>query len=350
MRWLLRLVAFIAAFVFLGVIVLLLAGGASGKGRHAAAVELAAPAPAVFAHLVQPELLPKWVGGLQKSEPVTGGAPSVGSKSKELIGEGDDTYEVEATITQLQQDKLLGLEIRHAAFRTRGTWVVKARGEDRAVLIHEATTEYHHPVARLLSPVLVRLNQQKLEEDLLRLKALVEHPVAPAVSAAAAATGSDLPSAPATDANEAPPEDPTITSSDDAETADERAIPSSDGTTAVRQPEAPVVTPLNGAPSSAQAPSTAASDGGAPVQDAAATAPAQTSPSSVPAAAPSAPPAEETSEDERALATTPEKTEPGAADPPPQPSPTGDDTADATGADAPATAPSSGAPATDEPL
>ncbi len=206
MRVLLRLVALLAALALVAVLGLLATGGWSGRGRTAAAIELQAPPELVFSHLIQPELLPRWLGGLARSEFLTPGGPKVGTRSRETLGDPSAPFQLEVEITRLEANKLLGLKISHPEFLTRGVYVVKER-DGRTTLISESTTQYHHPVSRLFSPLATRLAQVKLEEDLLRLKALLEGPAEPAVVAAQEARA-------AAAAEASVPLDPEITSSD----------------------------------------------------------------------------------------------------------------------------------------
>ncbi|MDQ3262810.1 MAG: SRPBCC family protein [Myxococcota bacterium] len=201
--------ALLAALALVAVLGLLAAGGWSGQGRTAAAIELQAPPERVFSHLVQPELLPRWLGGLVHSESLTPGEPRVGARSRETLGQPSDPFQLEVEITRLELNKLLGLKISHPEFLTRGVYVVKDR-DGRTTLISESTTQYHHPVSRLFSPLATRLAQVKLEEDLLRLKALLEGPTEPAVVAAQEARAAAAAAA-------SVPVDPEITSSDSSD-------------------------------------------------------------------------------------------------------------------------------------
>lgn len=266
MRWLLRLLAFLAAFALLGLLALKVLSGPAGQGRHAAAIELNALPPAVFAHLVQPELLPRWVGGLQRSEPLGEPGPRVGAKTKETLGEGDDTFELLSTITRLEPDRQLGVLLEHARFVTRGTWVVRALGTDRTLLIYEATTRYQHPSARLFVPILMRLDQRKLEADLLRLKALMEAPGAAPVAEAAALS-------PPPAATAVPAEDPTITASDE---------PASAPPSAPLESEPPQPTPEPGPDEEAQTETSPPETEGAPSVPSAPPSPSEAQPDPAP--------------------------------------------------------------------
>lgn len=189
-------------------IVLVAGGGVDARGRTAAAVEISRPAPEVFAHLVRPELLTTWLGGLQESRPTSDAWPRVGAKAIERVGTPDESHELEVEITALEPDRLLELAVTHSEFTTRARYALRER-DGRTVLIYEAQSDYKHPISRVLSPVLERLAQLKLEEDFLRLKLALEGPpkpvATPAASAAAPADTAEQANAPPTPVTEVPP-------------------------------------------------------------------------------------------------------------------------------------------------
>lgn len=266
-------------------IVLVAGGGVDARGRTAAAVEISRPAPEVFAHLVRPELLTTWLGGLQESRPTSDAWPRVGAKAIERVGTSDESHELEVEITALEPDRLLELAVTHSEFTTRARYTLRER-DGRTVLIYEAQSDYTHPISRVLSPVLERLAQLKLEEDFLRLKLALEGPpkpvATPAASAAAPTETAEQANAPATPVTEVPPTpaaDAADGGPDTPPSPDGAPVPSSAGDAPpAAEPEAP-------APSTSSGPEDEA--GAVPVQ------PASPVPSTEPPAdPPTAPPAD----------------------------------------------------------
>jgi len=212
MKWLWRVIALVAGAAVAGALWLALAGGPWSDGRNGAAVEIARPAAAVFPALVRPDLMTRWIEGLSESRPLDPGAPRVGGRWREVVGGGGESYELEVAISAYEPDRQLGLTISHPEFETEARYELREH-EGATLVVYEARSRYSHPVARLLSPLVTLLRQQKVEGDLVRLKALVEGERIVATAAALAPTPAPpapppmpvaAPAAPASPAPQAP--------------------------------------------------------------------------------------------------------------------------------------------------
>jgi len=78
-------------------------------------VDIARPPAAVFRHLVEPELMKGWIGGLVEFTPLDEG-PRIGSRSRQRVEQAGRTWEVESEIVELVPDKRLAVRTTASAF------------------------------------------------------------------------------------------------------------------------------------------------------------------------------------------------------------------------------------------
>ena len=143
------------------------------RNRNEHSVEIESPAAMVFTYLVEEEKLMQWLGGLVESEPLTTGEVGVGSRSREVIEVGRARMEVESEITGYRLNELLEARIFSKDFETTSIYRLRET-EGRTLLRSVVESEYKALLARLLSPLITRQAQKKLEADLARLKQIVE--------------------------------------------------------------------------------------------------------------------------------------------------------------------------------
>jgi hypothetical protein len=178
MRWLLYGVAAIAGIVMLAVIVLLMLGGFRGESRLQATIEIARPAPVVLDWITEPSRVQSWVGWLIEIQPLTPGEPAVGSRELWVMEDRNNNnqrMEIESEVTSLDHGRALTARV-HSAGGFDGTvsYALEPMSADRTRLQYLADYKFEHWLAKLLEPVISRSAQQKLEEDLARLKQLAE--------------------------------------------------------------------------------------------------------------------------------------------------------------------------------
>ena len=140
--------------------------------RNEHSVEIAAPRERVFAWIAEPELMLRWIGGLKRFEPIDEG-PAQGSRAIQVAEQAGRDWELESTITRYEPPAALDAELRHSAFETRVEYRLEERdGGTRVAARMES--DFRLPGSRLVGGLVRRKAQSKLEDDLARLKQLVE--------------------------------------------------------------------------------------------------------------------------------------------------------------------------------
>lgn len=178
MKWLLYIAVALVGVVLVAVLVLLLLGGGRGESRLQATVEIARPAPVVFEWITQPARVTSWVGWMVEIQPLTPGAPAVGSREVWVMEDRNNDnqrMEIAAEIVALERDRALSTRL-HAPGSFEGTvsYALEPLSAGRTRLQYLGDYKYEHWLARLLEPIVSRSAQQKLDEDLARLKQLAE--------------------------------------------------------------------------------------------------------------------------------------------------------------------------------
>lgn len=164
----------LALLLLAGAGTLLALGRREGAGWNTASVAIAAPPEAVFPWLTEPARLQRWVGGMVDGEVVTPGPVRPGSRSRETVMMGSERTEMVSTVTALEPGRALEVSIDGDGFRMDTRYEVEADGRGGTRLRFQGVTRYERPFPRLMEPVITPAAQEKLEEDLARLKALVE--------------------------------------------------------------------------------------------------------------------------------------------------------------------------------
>jgi uncharacterized protein YndB with AHSA1/START domain len=136
-------------------------------------VEIERPAAQVFPHLVASERRMRWMGALKESKQVTNGQAAVGTRFEDVFEEAGQRFEVEAEIVELRPPELIKLDLKGSAFESVVTQALEER-DGKTLVKTTIDTEYHSALARLMSGVVTGHAQKQLEEDLERLKALLE--------------------------------------------------------------------------------------------------------------------------------------------------------------------------------
>ena len=140
--------------------------------RNEHSVEIERPA-AVFPYLTDGEKLRQWVGGLVESTALTEGGARVGARSREVVEERGQRFELETGITRYAPNEVLQARITSKGFETLSTYRLQ-EDSGRTRLTSVLESRYTMLLARLLAPIVTRQAQKKLEADLDRLKRLVE--------------------------------------------------------------------------------------------------------------------------------------------------------------------------------
>jgi hypothetical protein len=111
--------------------------------------------------------------GLVESTALTEGGARVGARSREVVEERGQRFELETEITTYVPNEALQARITSQGFETLSTYRLQEDG-GRTRLTSVLESRYTMLLARLLAPIVTRQAQKKLEADLERLKRLVE--------------------------------------------------------------------------------------------------------------------------------------------------------------------------------
>lgn len=141
--------------------------------RNEHAVDIDRPPAAIFPYLVGSEQRLRWMGALAESEQVTDGEPGHGTRFRDVFEERGQRIEIDAEIVEWEPSERLTTRLRSKAFASTGRQRLE-RLDGRTRLTTTIETDYKSRMARLMAGVITRHAQTQLEEDLARLKALVE--------------------------------------------------------------------------------------------------------------------------------------------------------------------------------
>lgn len=191
MKWVVRIGIIVIGMPSLAIGLLVAARFRPEHGHVFAETDINRPAPQVFAWISRPELIPKWVGsltGMTLASPAPNGG-EVGKKFRMAQFDKIDnaTMEMELTVTEFVPNERLGVEIDSLGDPVNGfteTAEYRLSGEGaRTHLTFDIHTAYRGKLPRALEPLVTPAARRKVQQDLTRLKSLVE--AEPAVSEAA---------------------------------------------------------------------------------------------------------------------------------------------------------------------
>jgi uncharacterized protein YndB with AHSA1/START domain len=178
MKWILYLLAAVGGVIVLGLVTLLAMGGGRGESELEASVEIARPARVVFNWITEPTRVKSWVGWMVEIQSLTPGAPAVGSREVWVMEDrnnGNQRMNIAAEITRLEPERLLETRLEAAeGFTGTVTYELQPIDGERTRLRYRGAYKFNHWLARLFEPVISRSAQQKLDEDLARLKQRAE--------------------------------------------------------------------------------------------------------------------------------------------------------------------------------
>ena len=114
------------------------------------------------------------MGALTESEPLTEGSPEVGSRFRDVFEDLGRRVELEAEIVELEPPHAMTVQLVSKVFDATSSQRLEELEGGRTRLTAVIETEYRQRAARLAAPVVTRHAQRRLEQDLARLKELVE--------------------------------------------------------------------------------------------------------------------------------------------------------------------------------
>jgi uncharacterized protein YndB with AHSA1/START domain len=142
--------------------------------RNEHTVEIARPAAEVFSHLASGDKRVRWMGALKTSEQVTDGEPRLGTRFRDVFEEQGHRFDIDSEIVDWQPNARLATRLRSSSFEATATQEL-AELDGRTRLTTTIETEYRSAMARLMAGVVTRHAQRQLEQDLARLKQIVEN-------------------------------------------------------------------------------------------------------------------------------------------------------------------------------
>ncbi len=136
----------------------------------------------VFAALVRPETYPEWLVGCREIREVDSSWPEPGSSFHHRVGlVGPLTVPDSTSVVELQQDRVLGLEVRARPFvRARSTFRLEDAGDDDGQAVTRITLE-EEPIGQF-SPLKPVLDPLFASRNIASLNALVAFLNTPAKS------------------------------------------------------------------------------------------------------------------------------------------------------------------------
>lgn len=178
MKWLRRILGAVVGLIALAAMALYLAGFRSGHGRNSVTVEIARPPAQVFRYLTDDELVKRWVGGLVEIKHLNESVPGVGARMHMVEVYREERVPMEMEITGFDANRGIKFRINSAGdpsdgFTEAGEYLLEPTGTGTRLTL-SATSEYHGFLPRLFEPLITPEAQKKLQEDLARLKGLVE--------------------------------------------------------------------------------------------------------------------------------------------------------------------------------
>ena len=178
MKWLLYLLGGGVALILIAVVVLLALGTRENARRFESTIEIARPAPVVFAWITEPDRLKSWIGWVLEIRSLTPGQNAVGAREVWVMEDRNNNnqrMDIEVVTTRIDPNRVLEADLTvPGGFTGTVAYHLEPLGESRTRLTYRAAFEYEHWLARLMEPIISRSASQKLEEDLARLKQKAE--------------------------------------------------------------------------------------------------------------------------------------------------------------------------------
>ncbi|MGI9519119.1 MAG: SRPBCC family protein [Pirellulaceae bacterium] len=142
----------------------------------------------VFWRLIDPDEVKKWVAGLEQIEPLTEGGHRVGARAKLTMAQGNSRFELEDEVLQSVPNQ--SLVVRMSGNMVQSISAVQLTSDRDATVVRQIGYFTPRGFFRLTAPFAHHEVQQKMQDDLTRLKSLVE--AAPTTSTATAETDKQL--------------------------------------------------------------------------------------------------------------------------------------------------------------
>ena len=178
MKWLLYVLAGVVGLIVLAVVALLAIGGGRGEAHFDRSVEIARPASTVFKWITDPAHMKSWVGWLVDVQDLTPGTTGVGARQVWVMEDRNNNNQrmnIQSHVTRFESERVVETQL-HVPQVMSGTVTYQLEPLDgnRTRLTYRAAYQYDHWLAKLMEPLITRSADQKLVEDLARLKQQAE--------------------------------------------------------------------------------------------------------------------------------------------------------------------------------
>ena len=137
-------------------------------------IEIERPAPHVFAFLAASERRQRWMSALKESKQVSDGPLGLGTRFRDVFEDHGQRFEIDAEIVAWEPHEKLAIDLKASAFESRVTQLLAPGRNGGTRLTTRMETEYKSALARLMAGVVTGHAQKQLEEDLARLKDILE--------------------------------------------------------------------------------------------------------------------------------------------------------------------------------
>ncbi len=134
---------------------------------------MARPPAEVFPWLVEADKVGQWMGGLRAYEPLTTGPLAVGSRIRQELEVSGQSLRWELEVTRLEPPGAATLAFSGSGFKARNEYAVAANGGGSSQVTWVISGDTTSFKARLIAPMIQAKLQEKLDEDLARLRALL---------------------------------------------------------------------------------------------------------------------------------------------------------------------------------
>ena len=134
---------------------------------------VARPPAEVFPWLIEPDKVGRWMTGLERYEPLEPGPLTIGSRIRQELVVSGQHLKFELHVVRLEPPSAAELRFEGSGFRASNEYTVtQADGAGSAVtwVIAGETTSFK---AKLLAPMVQAKLEEKLDTDLVRLRALL---------------------------------------------------------------------------------------------------------------------------------------------------------------------------------
>jgi carbon monoxide dehydrogenase subunit G len=133
---------------------------------------VARPPADVFPWLIEPDKVRQWMTGLEVYQPLDPGPIALGSRIRQELVVSGQHLKFELQVTRLDVPSAAELRFEGSGFRAVNEYSVTTNGGGAAVtwVISGDTTSFK---AKLLAPMVQAKLEEKLDTDLVRLRALL---------------------------------------------------------------------------------------------------------------------------------------------------------------------------------